>query len=67
MNIDVEKIAAVLVGAVIVYLIFNSQHASDVIGSIGSATSGVLGTLQGRNVTFGTGVSGGPLSGNSNY
>lgn len=69
MKIDFEAIAATLVGAVIVYLIFNSAHASDVIGSIGGATSGVLGTLQGRNVTglSGFNVSGGPISGNSNY
>ncbi len=59
----VERVALAAFGLIVLYLLFNSQNASSVISSIGSNAGGLFGTLQGRTVNYGTGisVSGGPL------
>jgi hypothetical protein len=59
----VEKLFVAAFAIIALYLLFNSQEAGNVISSIGSNAGGIFGTLQGRTVNFGTGVSvsGGPL------
>jgi hypothetical protein len=48
---------------IFVYLLFQAQNASQVIGTIGSTTGGLFGTLQGRNVDFSQGTVSGSVSG----
>jgi len=64
----IERIAIGAFGLIALYLLFNSQEAASVISSIGANTGGLFGTLQGRDVSFGSAgttvaVKGGPLGG----
>jgi hypothetical protein len=53
----VEKLVTGAFGLIILYLLFNSQNANEIITGIGSTSAGLFGTLQGRSVTFPGGVS----------
>lgn len=58
-----EKIFMGMLLLIFAYVVLaNGQESSNVISSIGSTAGGLFGTLQGRSVQFGTGVSvsGGP-------
>jgi hypothetical protein len=63
----VNKFLGIAAVAIVIYLIVsNGPSASQVIGSLASGTSGVFGTLQARQVTFGSGTAavaiGGPYT-----
>lgn len=49
---NVERVAVLAAGLIVLYLVFQSQRAGAVIGSIASGVGGLFGVLQGRSVQF---------------